>query len=137
MQISREQAIEWLQKWRREEITLWVNFTAGAGAAGLMMLAQITDVSACLVFRSEAAILRIALDKARFEYGPLQALLIPSGLGVVAAVSARKQTGLAPGDGLHIRLESGLSLFICENTGQGQHALDAAELIEGWPQRDE
>ena len=129
MQISKEQAIDQLQQWQQDETTLWLYFTAQHGTAGLVMLAEITDVSACLVFRGESAILRFALDRAQFGYGPLQAVLIPSGKGIVAAVSQRRKVGLAQGDGLHIRLESGHSLFIRESRGLEQTALEFPALM--------
>jgi len=116
MEITREQALEWLNRWKQKRTTVGLYFAARGGTAGSTMLARITDVGATIVFRNEGTVLRYGLYKARFEYGPLQVLLKPSREGMVSI------------DGLHIWLESGHWLFVCDGEGIGQNWLESAGL---------
>jgi hypothetical protein len=125
MEITRENALERLNRWRRNRTTVGLYFAARGGTAGSTMLAQITDVGATIVFRNEGTVLRYGLYKARFEYGPLQVLLKPSREGMVSI------------DGLHIWLESGHWLFVCDGESIGQNWLESARLASepmkpGW-----
>ena len=118
MEISREQAIECLNRWKQRNTRVGLYFAARGGTAGSAMLARITDVDATIVFRNEGAVLRYGLFKARFEYGPLQVMLRPSREGMVSI------------DGLHIWLESGHWLFVCDGEGAGQHWLESTGLAK-------
>jgi hypothetical protein len=80
------------------------------------MLARITEVGARIVFRNEGTELRYALYKARFDFGPMQVLLRPSRESMVSIA------------GLHIWLESGHWLFVCDGAGVGQSWLEATGL---------
>lgn len=77
------------------------------------MLAKIADVSSRIVFENDSGILRFSLYKARFAYGPVLVLRTPSRAGLVEI------------DGLHIWLDSGHWLFICDGKGLGQEWLRA------------
>jgi len=117
MEITREDALARLNRWRRNRTTVGLYFAARGGTAGSTMLARITEVGATIVFRNESTVLRHALYKARFEYGPVQVLLRPSREGMVSI------------DGLHIWLESGHWLFVCDSVGVGQSWLEASGLV--------
>lgn len=116
MEISREQALETLNRWKLGQTTVGLYFAARGGTAGSTMLARITGLGATIVFRNESTVLRYALYKARFEYGPVQVLLKPSREGMVSI------------HGLHIWLESGHWLFVCDGEGIGQNWLQSAGL---------
>jgi len=116
MEITREDALARLNRWRRNRTTVGLYFAARGGTAGSTMLARITEVGATIVFRNESTVLRYALYKTRFEYGPLQVMLRPSREGMVTI------------DGLHIWLESGHWLFVCDGEGIGQHWLESTGL---------
>ncbi|HEX3091971.1 MAG TPA: hypothetical protein VHW72_05065 [Candidatus Angelobacter sp.] len=116
MEITREQALERLNRWKERNTTVGLYFAARGGTAGSTMLARITEVGATIVFRNESTVLRYALYKTRFEYGPLQVMLRPSREGMVTI------------DGLHIWLESGHWLFVCDGKGVGQHWLESTGL---------
>lgn len=116
MEISREQAIERLNRWKASNTLVGLYFAARGGTAGSTMLARITDVGATIVFRNESTVLRYALYKARFEYGQLQVMLRPS------------REGMATIDGLHVWLESGHWLFVCDGEGVGQLWLESTGL---------
>jgi hypothetical protein len=117
MEITREQALDCLNRWKQSGTTVGLYFAARGGTAGSTMLARITEVGARIVFRNEATVLRYALYKARFDYGPIQVLLRPSREGMVSI------------DGLHIWLESGHWLFVCDGAGVGQSWLEASGLV--------
>ena len=116
MEISREQALDCLNRWKQLKTTVGLYFAARGGTAGSTMLARITDVGATVVFRNESAVLRYALYQAHFEYRPLQVLLRPSRDGMVEI------------KGLHIMLQSGHWLFVCDGEGIGQRWLEASGL---------
>ena len=116
MEITREEALELLHRWKANRTTVGLYFAARGGTAGSTMLARITDVGATIVFRNEATVLRYGLYQARFEYGPVQVLLRPSREGMVSI------------DGLHIWLESGHWLFVCDGERIGQNWLESADL---------
>ena len=116
MEITREEALERLHRWKANQTTVGLYFAARGGTAGSTMLAQITGVGATIVFRNEATVLRYGLYKARFEYGPVQVLLRPSREGLVSI------------DGLHIWLDAGHWLFVCDGAGIGQNWLEAEGL---------
>jgi hypothetical protein len=116
MEISREQALECLNRWKQANALVGLYFAARGGTAGSTMLARITQVGARIVFRNESTILRYALYQARFEFGPMQVLLRPSRDAMVEI------------EGLHIWLESGHWLFICDGEGVGQRWLESSGL---------
>lgn len=116
MEISREQALECLSRWKQRNTLVGLHFAARGGTAGSTMLARITEVGTRIVFKNESSVLRFALYKARFEFGPVQVLLRPS------------REGLAEIDGLHIWLESGHWLFVCDGQGVAQDWLESAGL---------
>ncbi|HKN34135.1 MAG TPA: hypothetical protein VJX16_12930 [Terriglobales bacterium] len=93
---------------------LGLQFAGRGGTATSSMLAQITEVSARIVLRNDSSVLQFSLRKARFEYGPVTVLRMPA------------REGLAQVDGLHVWLESGHWLFICDIQGQGQKWLEFA-----------
>jgi len=113
MEITREEALERLHRWKANQTTVGLYFAACGGTAGSTMLARITGVGARIVFRNEGTVLRYGLYKARFEYGPVQVLLRPSREGMVSI------------DGLHMWLESGHWLFVCDCERIGQNWLEA------------
>ena len=125
MEISREQALEHLNRWKLGQTTVGLYFAARGGTAGSTMLARITSVGASLVFRNESTVLRYALYKARFEYGPVQVLLQPSREGLVSI------------SGLHIWLDSGHWLFVCDREGIGENWLQSAGLASKPKKPDE
>jgi hypothetical protein len=116
MKISGEQAIECLNRWKQAGTVVGLHFAARGGTAGSTMLARITEVGARIVFKNESSVLRFALYKAHFEFGPVQVLLRPS------------REGLAQIDGLHIWLESGHWLFVCDGQGIAQDWLESSGL---------
>ena len=105
MEIPRQQAVDLLKNWKQTQTALGLHFAARGGTAGLTMLARITEVSSRISFKSDAAALSFGLYKARFALGKVQAMLRPS------------REGLAEIEGLHIWLESGHWLFICDGVG--------------------
>jgi hypothetical protein len=117
MDITREEALERLNRWKQSQTKVGLYFAARGGTAGSTMLARITDVGATIVFRNHATVLRYALYKARFEFGPVQVLLRPSREGMVSI------------EGLHVWLESGHWLFVCDGADIGQNWLEAAGLV--------
>jgi len=119
MEITREDALARLDRWKQNRTLVGLYFAARGGTAGSTMLARITDVGATIVFRNEGTILRYGLYKARFEYGPVNVLLRPS------------REGMASIDGLHIWLESGHWLFVCDGERMGQSWLEAAGMASG------
>lgn len=112
MEISRQQALDLLKNWEQTQTALGLHFAARGGTLGSTMLASITEVSSRIIFKSDAAVLSFGLYKARFALGKVQALLRPS------------REGLAEIEGLHIWLESGHWLFICDGTELGAEWLD-------------
>ena len=116
MEISREHALECLRRWKDHNTLVGLYFAARGGTAFSSMLARIADVGASIVFKNESAILRYALDQARFEYRPVQVLLRPSREGMVTI------------DGLHVWLESGHWLFVCDGEGVAHDWLEASGL---------
>jgi hypothetical protein len=131
MGIDKEQAMKYLTQWQQQSTPLGAYLAVPRSLAGVTMLAQITEVSVRIVLTNGSAILRFSLQNARFEYGPLRILALPSKLGPAVAVSHAPQ-GLLPRDGLHIRLESGPSLFLCDihELGQNWLALVASSMDE-------
>lgn len=113
MEITRDEALELLNRWKANQTKVGLYFAARGGTAGSTMLARITEVGARIVFRNEGTILRYGLYKARFEYGPVRVLLRPSRAGMVSI------------EGLHIWLESGHWLFVCDGGAIGQRWLEA------------
>jgi len=119
MEISREDALRALLHWRQSGARVGVIFAARGGTAHSAMLAQITEVSARIVFKTPASVLGFALHQARFEHRPITVLRFPH------------REGLAQIDGMHIWLESGHWLFICDAQGLGDKWLDsAAQFLE-------
>jgi hypothetical protein len=116
MEISRERALKCLNRWKDRNTLVGLFFAARGGTAGSTMLARISEVGARIVFKSDSAILRYALYQSRFEYGPMQVLLRPS------------RDGMATIDGLHVWLETGHWLFVCDGEGVAQNWLDATGL---------
>src|SRR5262249_22597523 len=125
MEISREQALESLNRWKLGQTTVGLYFAARGGTAGSTMLARITSVGATIVFRNESTVLRYALYKARFEYGPVQVLLKPSREGMVSI------------HGLHIWLDSGHCLFVCACEGISKNWLKSGGLLSKRRKPDE
>ena len=80
------------------------------------MLAKIANVSSRIVFTNDSSVLCFALHKARFAMGGVQVLLRPS------------REGLAEIDGLHIWLESGHWMFVCDGRGLGREWLESTSL---------
>lgn len=114
MEISREQAIEFLRHLKETETTVGVYFAACGGTAGTTMLARISEVTWRVVFTNKSSALRFALLQTRFEYAPITVVRIPA------------RGGLLQVEGLHIWLESGHWLFVCDVKGQGKRWLKAA-----------
>ena len=114
MEMSREQAIDLLAQWKHTGITVGIYFAASGGTVVTTMLAQISHVSSRIVLTTGSGLLRFALYRARFEYSPLTVLQIPASEGVSHI------------DGLHIWLESGHWLFVCDVKGQGARWLRAS-----------
>jgi hypothetical protein len=117
MEISREQALKCLNSWKDRGTLVGLYFAARGGTAFSTMLARITEVGATLVFRNEATLLRYALLQARFEFRPVQVFLKPS------------REGMREIDGLHITLESGHWLFVCDGEGVAQDWLAASGIV--------
>jgi len=105
-----------LHRWKANQTTVGLYFAARGGTAASTMLARITGLGATIVFRNEAKVLRYGLHKARFEYGPVQVLLRPSREGMISV------------EGLHIWLESGHWLFVCDGERMGQDWLESGDL---------
>jgi hypothetical protein len=120
-----DQGLGLLHRWHRDHETVWVYFATDGGGVSSSLLARIEQITRCLVLKNESSVLRFDLKNARVRYGPLQALLTPSRLGR-AAILTRKPSGLAPTNGVIIALDSGHSLFICENKGSGAEWLELA-----------
>ncbi len=119
MEIAKEQAIEALKRWQEHGATVALWFAARGGTAGVTMLARITRVSGGIVFRNESSVLRFALHKARYEYGPLLFFRFPA------------KEGAAQINGMHIYLESGHWLFVCDDELKGARWLKAlSEALE-------
>lgn len=114
MEIPREKALKILRNWKESQTVVGLHFAARGGTAGSTMLARITEVSSRIIFRSDAAVHSFGLYKARFAFGEVQAMLQPS------------REGLAEIEGLHIWLESGHWLFICDGTKLNSEWLDSA-----------
>ena len=119
MEISRDQAIEFLKHWKQNETIVGLHFAARGGTAGSTMLAKLTEVSSRVVFRNDLGFLRFSLYKARFAYGRVRVFLHPS------------REGRAEVEGLHIWLESGHWLFICDSQGLGREWLEATGMQGG------
>src|SRR5262245_58533181 len=60
MEISRDKALECLNRWKDRGTLVGLYFAARGGTAFATMLARITEVGATLVFRNEATLLRYA-----------------------------------------------------------------------------
>jgi len=114
MEISREEALRSLRRWQQSGTTVGLIFAARGGTAHSAMLAQISEVSSRVVFKAESSILGFALIKARFELRPITVLRTP------------QREGLAQINGMHIWLESGHWLFICDAHGLGEKWLESA-----------
>ena len=114
MEISREEALGWLKRWQQSRATVGLIFAAQGGTAHSAMLAQISEISSRLVFKSASSILGFSLIKARIEHRPVTVLRFPH------------REGLTQIDGLHIWLESGHWLFICDAQGLGEKWLESA-----------
>jgi hypothetical protein len=117
MEISREEALECLNRWKERGTLVGLYFAARGGTAFSTMLARVTEVGATLVLRNEAALLRYALCQAKFEFRPVQVFLKPS------------REGMREIDGLHITLESGHWLFVCDGEGVAQDWLAASGMM--------
>ena len=114
MEISRDEALSHLERWKQKGTALGVHFAGRGGTAASTLLAQITEVSSRIVLKNDSGVLQLSLYKARFEYGPLTVLRIPA------------REGLGQMDGLHVWLDSGHWLFICDVQGQAQKWLEFA-----------
>ena len=99
MEISRDQALNNLQRCKHKGTTLGLHFAGRGGAVTSTLLAPITEVSSRSVLRNDSSVLQFSWQKARFEYGPLTGLRMPA------------REGLAQVDGLHVWLDSGHWLF--------------------------
>jgi hypothetical protein len=117
MEISRSEALNCLNRWKERGTLVGLYFAARGGTAFSTMLARITEVGATLVLRNEASLLRYALSQAKFEFRPVQVFLKPS------------REGMREIDGLHITLESGHWLFVCDGEGVAQDWLAAAGIV--------
>jgi hypothetical protein len=116
VEITREQAIESLERWKRSGATVGLHFAARGGTAASTMLARVTEISSRIVFKNQSSVLCFGLFKARFSYGRVQMLLWPS------------REGLAEVHGLEIWLDSGHWLFICDVQGLEEKWLEMAGL---------
>ncbi len=114
MEISREEALNSLRRWKHSGTTVGLIFAAHGGTAGSAMLAEIAELSSRIVFKTEMSVLTFGLFQAHFELRPLTVLRFP------------KREGLAQIDGLHIWLESGHWLFVCDARGLGNKWLESA-----------
>jgi hypothetical protein len=117
MEISREQALKCLNRWKDRNTLVGLYFAARGGTAFSTMLARITEVGASIVFKTDSAILRYALYQSRFEYGPVQVMVRPSRDAMVTI------------DGLHVWLESGHWLFVCDGEGVAQDWLASSGMM--------
>ena len=122
-----ERAHDLLQRWCRDQSTVWVYFATHGGGVSSSLLARIAEVTRCLVFTNDSTILRVDLKNATLRCGPLHGLLTPSRLGR-AAVLTHKRSGLVARDGVIITVDSRHSLFICESTKDEPKALELAGL---------
>jgi hypothetical protein len=119
MEISREEALSSLRRWKQSGTLVGLIFAARGGTAHSAMLAQISEVSSQVMFKAESSLLGFSLIKARFERRPITVLRFP------------RREGLTQIDGLHIWLESGHWLFICAAQGLGEKWLESAtKLLE-------
>ena len=119
MEISREEALRALRHWKQSATTVGLIFAARGGTAHSAMLARISEVSSRVVFKAKSSVLGFALYQARFEHRPVTVLRSP------------RREDLAQIDGLHIWLESGHWLFICDAQGLGEKWLESAtKLLE-------
>ena len=109
--------MECLNRWKDCGTLVGLYFAARGGTAFSTMLARITEVGATLVLRNEATLLRYSLCQARFEFRPVQVFLKPS------------REGMRQIDGLHITLESGHWLFVCDGEGVAQEWLAASGIM--------
>lgn len=116
MEISRKEAMDSLKRWQQNGTTVGLHFAAHGGTAVPTMLARVAEVSSRIVVKNASSVLNFGVFKARFAYGPLEVLLSPS------------REGLAEIRGLHIWLESGHWLFICDVQGSEQRWLELAGL---------
>jgi hypothetical protein len=116
MEIPRQQAIDLLKSWKQKGSTVGLHFAARGGTAGSTMLAKVAEVSSRIVFKNESSVLQFALYKARFAYGPVRTFLQPSREGSVELA------------GLHIWLESGHWLIICDAEGLGPEWLQGTSI---------
>ncbi len=114
MEISREEALETLRRWQMRGETVGLIFAARGGTAGSAMLAAITEISSRIVFKTDSSVLTFGLYKSHFELRPLTVLRFPH------------RDGLAQIQGLHIWLESGHWLFVCEAGESGKKWLETA-----------
>lgn len=121
-ELDREAAIQHLTRWQQDGISVGAYFAVAGAIAGVTMLARIAEISVRIVLSSEDASLSFSLKDARFEYGPLQVFSFPSKRGPAVALTHLPQ-GLLSADGLHIRLQSGHSLFLCDSRALGPHWL--------------
>jgi hypothetical protein len=113
MEISRDQAIELLKHLKKTETTVGVYFAACGGTAGTTMIARISEVSWRVVFIGTSSVLRFTLLQTRFEYAPITVVRVPM------------RGGLLQIEGLHMWLESGHWLFVCDVNGRGKKWLKA------------
>src|SRR5437879_6645229 len=111
MEISRDQAVAYLERWMGKGTVLGLQFAGRGGTATSSMLAQITEVSSRIVLRNDSSVLQFSLRKARFEYGPVTVLWMPV------------REALGPVDGLHVWLVSGHWLFISDIQDLGHRLL--------------
>ncbi len=116
MEISREEAFGTLRRWKRDEVTVGLIFAARGGTAGSAMLAKISELSSRIVFKTESTVLTFALIQAHFELRPLTVLRFP------------QREGLSQIQGLHVWLDSGHWLFVCDAQGLGNKWLESATL---------
>ena len=105
MEISKQQGVDLMKRWKQDETTVGLHFAARGGTAGSTMLAKIAEVSSRIVFKNDSGSFHFTLYKARFADGPVRAFPTPREKAVVEI------------HGLHIWLESGHWLFISEANG--------------------
>ena len=125
MEITKDKALEMLKLWHHKGTTVALWFAAKGGTAMSAMQATITGLSATIVFRSETSLLSFALYQARFEYGPLEFMRFPL------------REGLSQINGLHIYLESGHRLFVCDDRQQGQRWMEFVDAMLKSHRQDE
>ena|SRR5947207_13624846 len=124
MDITKERAFEYLKQWQKENASLGLYFGVPEAVVGLIMLAQVSEVSIRIVLTNESSVFRFSLENARFQFGPLHVLCLPSTRGPAIALTSLPN-GLLATDGLHIRLESGFVLFLCELKSAEQRWLNS------------